>query len=160
MPFKAAIPYGSCFPRTTVMTTDVVAFHAAQAHTICVNNHVGSAVAWSEGKACRWRLKTACASPVHVRVQCMCKSITCASPVRVQANAEVVRSAMKSPQASVRQCAMRVFKLLGGDTLPEPSHAPAAASAVAAPDLMGNLLGEEDAPAAAPQDYLGEYRRV
>lgn len=76
--------------------------------------------------------------------------------VHFQANAEVVRSAMKSPQASVRQCAMRVFKLLGGDTLPAPSHAPAAASAVAAPDLMGNLLGEEDAPAAAPQDYLGD----
>jgi hypothetical protein len=83
--------------------------------------------------------------------------------VHVQANAEVVRSAIKSPQASVRQCAMRVFKLLGGDTLPEPSHTPAAASAaaaVAAPDLMGNLLGDEDAPAAAPQDYLGKYRRV
>lgn len=83
--------------------------------------------------------------------------------MHVQANAEVVRSAIKSPQASVRQCAMRVFKLLGGDTLPEPSHTPAAASAaaaVAAPDLMGNLLGDEDAPAAAPQDYLGKYRRV
>ncbi|DBA99312.1 hypothetical protein WJX82_003226 [Trebouxia sp. C0006] len=76
--------------------------------------------------------------------------------VHFQANADVVRSAMKSPQASVRQCAMRVFKLLGGDTLPESSHTPAAASAVAAPDLMGNLLGEEDAPAAAPQDYLGD----
>jgi len=104
---------------------------------------VGSAVAWSEAKACRWHSKTAGFSPVHV-----------------QANADVVRSAMKSPQASVRQCAMRVFKLLGGDTLPEPSHAPAAASAVAAPHLMGNLLGEEDAPAAAPQDYLGQYRQV
>ncbi len=83
--------------------------------------------------------------------------------MHVQANAEVVRSAMKSPQASVRQCAMRVFKLLGGDTLPAPSHTPAAASAaaaVAAPDLMGNLLGEEDAPAAAPQNYLGKYRQV
>ena len=108
-----------------------------------MHNHVGSVVAWSEVKTCRWRLKTAGVSPVHV-----------------QANADVVRSAMKSPQASVRQCAMRVFKLLGGDTLPESSHTPAAASAVAAPDLMGNLLGEEDAPAAAPQDYLGEYRRV
>lgn len=77
--------------------------------------------------------------------------------VHFQANAEVVRIAMKSPQASVRQCAMRVFKLLGGDTLPAPSHTSAAASpaaAVAAPDLMGNLLGEEDAPAAASQDHL------
>ena len=108
-----------------------------------MHNHVGSVVAWSEVKTCRWRLKTAGVSPVHV-----------------QANADVVRSAMKSPQASVRQCAMRVFKLLGGDTLPDSSHTPAAASAVAAPDLMGNLLGEEDAPAAAPQDYLGEYRQV
>ncbi|DBA95962.1 TPA: hypothetical protein ACH3X1_001480 [Trebouxia sp. C0004] len=79
--------------------------------------------------------------------------------VHFQANAEVVRNAMKSPQASVRQCAMRVFKLLGGDTLPAPSQTPAAASAaaaVAAPDLMGNLLAEEDTPAAAPQDYLGD----
>lgn len=82
------------------------------------------------------------------------------SPVHVQANADVVRGAMKSPQASVRQCAMRVFKLLGGDTLPQPSHAPASASAVAAPDLMGNLLGEEETPAAAPQDFLGEYRPI
>ncbi|KAL0023681.1 hypothetical protein WJX79_000942 [Trebouxia sp. C0005] len=76
--------------------------------------------------------------------------------VHFQANADVVRGAMKSPQASVRQCAMRVFKLLGGDTLPQPSHAPASASAVAAPDLMGNLLGEEETPAAAPQDFLGD----
>ncbi len=79
----------------------------------------------------------------------------------MQANAEVVRGAMKSPQASVRQCAMRVFKLLGGDTLPDATSAIAAtpaAAAAAAPDLMGDLLGEEDAPAAAaaPQDYLGE----
>ena len=73
----------------------------------------------------------------------------------LQANAEVVRNAMKSPQASVRQCAIRVFKVLGGDTLPESSQAPAAPAA--APDLMGDLLGEEEAPAAAaPQDYLGE----
>ena len=66
---------------------------------------------------------------------------------------------MKSPQASVRQCAIRVFKVLGGDTLPESSQASAAAAA-AAPDLMGDLLGEEEAPAAAaPQDYLGERQR-
>lgn len=76
--------------------------------------------------------------------------------VHFQANAEVVRNAMKSPQASVRQCAIRVFKVLGGDTLPESSQAPAAA-APAAPDLMDDLLGEEEAPAAAaPQDYLGD----
>ena len=78
----------------------------------------------------------------------------------MQANAEVVRGAMKSPQASVRQCSMRVFKLIGGDTLPEASHPPAAtsaAAAAAAPDLMGDLLGEEDAPSAARQDYLGEW---
>ena len=78
----------------------------------------------------------------------------------MQANAEVVRNAMKSPQASVRQCAMRVFKLLGGETLPEASSGAAgsAAAAAAAPDLMGDLLGEADSPAAAPasQDFLGE----
>ena len=61
----------------------------------------------------------------------------------MQANAEVVRNAMKSPQASVRQCAMRVFKLLGGETLPEASSGAAgsAAAAAAAPDLMGDLFG-------------------
>ena len=77
----------------------------------------------------------------------------------VQANAEVVRTTMKSPQASVRQCAMRVFKLLGGDTLPETAQAAAglAAGAAAAPDLMTDLLGEADTPAAVPasQDFLG-----
>lgn len=77
----------------------------------------------------------------------------------VQANAEVVRTAMKSPQASVRQCAMRIFKLLGGDTLPEAAQAAAglAAAAAAVPDLMTDLLGEADTPAAAPasQDFLG-----
>ena len=78
--------------------------------------------------------------------------------VVLQAKAEVVRTTMKSPQASVRQCAIRVFKVLGGDTLPESRQAPAAAAA-AAPDLMGDLLGEEEAPAAAaPQDYLGELQ--
>ena len=66
---------------------------------------------------------------------------------------------MKSPQASVRQCATRVFKLLGGDTLPETAQetAGSAAAAAAVPDLMTDLLGEEDTPAAAPasQDLLG-----
>ena len=77
----------------------------------------------------------------------------------VQGNAEVVRAAMKSPQASVRQCAMRVFKLLGGDTLPETAQTAAgsAAGAAAVPDLMTDFLGEADTPAAAPasQDFLG-----
>lgn len=77
----------------------------------------------------------------------------------VQANAEVVRTAVKSPQASVRQCAMRVFKLLGGDTLPEAAQpaAGSAAAAAAVPDLMTDLLGEADMLAAAPasQDFLG-----
>lgn len=77
----------------------------------------------------------------------------------VQANAEAVRTTMKSPQASVRQCAMRVFKLLGGDTLPETAQAAAgsAAGAAAVPDLMTDLVGEADMPAAAPasQDFLG-----
>lgn len=65
---------------------------------------------------------------------------------------------MKSPQASVRQCAVRVFKVLGGDTLPDSTSAPGQASAAAAaPDLMGDLLGEEDAhAAAADRDYLGK----
>ena len=74
----------------------------------------------------------------------------------MQANAEVVRNAMKSPQASVRQSAMRVFKVLGGETLPEAN--PGAAAVAAAPDLMGDLLGEADTPAAPPasQDFLGE----
>ena len=76
-----------------------------------------------------------------------------------QANAEVVRTAMKSAQASVRQCAMRVLKLLGGDTLPETvqTAAGSAAGAAAVPDLMTDLLGEADTPAAAPasQDFLG-----
>ena len=71
---------------------------------------------------------------------------------------------MKSPQASVRQCAMRVFKLLGGDTLPEAAQAAAGstAGAAAVPDLMTDLLGEADTPAAAPasQDFLGMLLRA
>ena len=53
---------------------------------------------------------------------------------------------------------MRVFKLLGGDTLPEAAQAAAgSASPAAVPDLMSDLLGEADTPAAAPasQDFLG-----
>ena len=75
----------------------------------------------------------------------------------MQANADVVRNAMKSPQASVRQCAMRAFKLLGGETLPQANQSAAASVAAAAPDLMGDLLGEEDRSSAAPasQDFLG-----
>ena len=81
-----------------------------------------------------------------------------AGHVAWQANAEVVRGAMKSPQASVRQCAMRVFKLLGGETLPDTRQPPVATSAAAAPDLMGGLFGEADASAAAapPPVFLGE----
>lgn len=85
--------------------------------------------------------------------------VTPSEAAAVQANAEVVRTAMKSPQASVRQCAMRVFKLLGGDTLPEAAQpaAGSAAAAAAVPDLMTDLLGEADTPAAVPasQDFLG-----
>ncbi|KAL3140272.1 hypothetical protein ABBQ38_004540 [Trebouxia sp. C0009 RCD-2024] len=79
--------------------------------------------------------------------------------VHFQANAGVVRTVMKSPQASVRMCAMRVFKLLGGDTLPEAAQAAAVpAPPAAVPDLMTDLLGEADTPAAAPasQDFLGD----
>ena len=53
---------------------------------------------------------------------------------------------------------MRVFKLLGGDTLPEAGQAAASsAPSAAVPDLMTGLLEEADTPAAAPasQDFLG-----
>ena len=73
----------------------------------------------------------------------------------LQAQSAVVRKAMKSPQASVRQCATRVFKLLGGDTLPDASAAPSQAAATPQPDLMGDLLGEEEPTPAAATD-LGE----
>lgn len=77
----------------------------------------------------------------------------------LQANYTVVREAMKSPQASVRQCAMRVFKLLGGETLPPASAGPTQAAAAAQPDLMRDLLGDEEpasAAAAQPQQLLGK----
>lgn len=62
----------------------------------------------------------------------------------LQAQAGVVREAMKSPQASVRHCGTRVFRLLGGDTLPEATASPAQASAAPQPDLMPDLLGTEE----------------
>ena len=79
----------------------------------------------------------------------------CYHAFAVQAQSAVVRQAMKSPQASVRQCATRVFKLLGGETLPDASAAPSQAAAPPQPDLMGDLLGEEESAPAAATD-LGE----
>lgn len=86
----------------------------------------------------------------------MCvKEMATSVMLNLQAQSAVVRQAMKSPQASVRQCATRVFKLLGGDTLPDASAAPSQAAATPQPDLMGDLLGEEEPTPAAATD-LGE----
>lgn len=60
-------------------------------------------------------------------------------------------------------CAMRVFKLLGGDTLPEAAETAAGPAPPAAiPDLMTDLLGDADTPAAAPasQHFLGTFSPV
>ena len=73
----------------------------------------------------------------------------------LQAQAQVVRQTMKSPQASVRQCATRVFKLIGGETLPEARAVPSQTAAAPQPDLMGDLLGEEEPAASAAATDLG-----
>jgi membrane protein involved in colicin uptake len=75
----------------------------------------------------------------------------------VQTNVETVRKAAASPQASVRQRAAAVLKLLGvGDTA-AGSAAPRAAQAAAVGDLMGGMDEPSSAqgPSSGP-DLLGK----
>lgn len=68
-----------------------------------------------------------------------------------QANLDHVRKAAASPQASVRQRAAAVLKLLGGDDMAGSSTAPRSAQRAPVADLMGGM-DEQPGPAA---DLLG-----
>ncbi|GAB4815066.1 hypothetical protein N2152v2_002112 [Parachlorella kessleri] len=72
--------------------------------------------------------------------------------VHFQANPDPIRRASGSPQASVRQRASKVLKLIGDETLPRGGGAAPAAAAPPAPsqvNLMSDLLGEPEQPAEA-----------
>ena len=75
----------------------------------------------------------------------------------VQTDPSPVRKAAGSPQASVRQRAAALLKLLGNDSAEAPPGAPRGAQPASVADLMGGLDEPEvSGAAAAGSDLMGE----
>ncbi|CAL5227111.1 g10020 [Coccomyxa viridis] len=77
--------------------------------------------------------------------------------VHFQTDPSPVRKAAGSPQASVRQRAAALLKLLGADSAEAPAGAPRGAQPASAADLMGGMDEPDNAAAAAAgSDLMGD----
>ena len=97
-----------------------------------------------------WEIRLACwlpdASKLSWCVACM------------QTDPSPVRKAAGSPQASVRQRAAALLKLLGADSAEAPAGAPRGAQPASAADLMGGMDEPGNAAAAAAgSDLMGKH---